>query len=196
MKKEKREEMMMEGIDMNEFMPKMMASMLKDLSVDDVIEYLKNAINDNSKIKNIGEKILEMNPMPKMMMKTYTSKLGFDETIEYIEKEAPKNEWIIPEVRDLQSDYINAGIKEMTRLKVIYFCNPTSGYGILKNDDLKSMSVMMPMGVSVYETTESEVKIAAMNLGMMSKMFAGETKEILSKGATNFGNTIKSIITN
>ena len=50
-KKEKREEMMinmmplmMEGIDMNELMPKMMANMLKDLSADDIIKFLKDLL--------------------------------------------------------------------------------------------------------------------------------------------------------
>jgi len=200
-KKEKREEMMMdmmplmmEGIDMNEFMPKMMASMLKDLSVDDVIEKLKNALNDSSKIKNIAEKILEMNPMPKMMMKSYVSKLGFEETIQTIIDTAPKYDWIIPEVRDLQEDYHRAGVKEMTRMKVIYFCNPQSAYGILKNDDLKPMSVIMPMGVSIYEKANGSVEVSAWNLGMMSKMFEKNIKEILENASENVNKTLEKII--
>ena len=79
-KKEKREEMMtnmmplmMEGIDMNMLMPKMMANMLKDLSVDDIINFLKDIVNDSDKLSNFTAKIAEANLMPKMMMKTWKS---------------------------------------------------------------------------------------------------------------------------
>jgi hypothetical protein len=41
------------------------------------------------------------------------------------------------------------------------------------------MAVMMPMGVSVYETQEGEVFIAGMNLEQMSMMFGGAVKEVL-----------------
>lgn len=43
-----------------------------------------------------------------------------------------------------------AGLSDMTRVKILYLCNPEGGYEILKSDDFKAMSVMMPMPVSVY----------------------------------------------
>ena len=86
---------------------------------------------------------------------------------------APRNGWQIPDIRDLQKDYQEAGLSDTTKVKIIYFCNPQGGYDILKDDSNKSMSVMMPMGVSIYETSDGRVEIAAMNLGMMSGMFSG-----------------------
>ncbi len=53
---------------------------------------------------------------------------------------------------------------------------------------------MMPMGVSVYETTNGETEIAAMNIGMMSGMFAGDVKETLSDSSNNLDNCLKNII--
>ncbi len=124
--------------------------------------------------------------MPKMMFATYKSKLDFDETISSLEESAKKNGWTIPEIRDLQQDYIEEGLEDMTKVKILYFCNSQGGYNILKDDDYKKMSVMMPMGVSVHETNDGQVRIAAMNIGFMSMMFSGTVKKVLQEGGGNF----------
>ena len=132
--------------------------------------------------------------MPKMMFATYKSKLDFDETISSLEESAKKNGWTIPEIRDLQQDYVEEGLEDMTKVKILYFCNSQGGYNILKDDDYKKMSVMMPMGVSVYETSDGQVGIAAMNIGFMSMMFSGTVKKVLQEGGGNFRNSVKNII--
>jgi uncharacterized protein (DUF302 family) len=132
--------------------------------------------------------------MPIMMFAKNKSKLNFEETISAINISAKKNGWEIPEIRDLQQDYKEAGLEDMTKLKIIYFCNPNGGYRILKDDNNKQMSVMMPMGVSVYETDNGQVYVAAMNLGTMSMMFGGTVKEVLKEGAGNYKNALKDII--
>ncbi len=200
-KKEKREEMMtnmmplmMEGIDMNELMPKMMANMLKDLSADDIVSFLKDLVNDTSKLSNFATKIAEANLMPKMMMKTWNSKFDFDETVAALTESAPKNGWHIPDTRDLQKLWKEQGIEDAPKIKILYFCDAKGGYAITKNDELKVMSVMMPMGVSIYETTAGEVEIAAMNISMMSGMFSGVAKETLSNSGNNLDNCLEEII--
>ena len=56
------------------------------------------------------------------------------------------------------------------------------------------MSVLMPMGVSVYETNDGQVGIAAMNIGFMSMMFSGTVKKVLQEGGGNFRNSVENII--
>jgi len=132
--------------------------------------------------------------MPKMMFATYKSKFDFEETISSLEESAKKNGWTIPEIRDLQQDYIEKGLEDMTKVKILYFCNAQGGYNILKNDDYKKMSVMMPMGVSVFETNDGQVRIAAMDIGFMSMMFGGTVKKVLQEGGGNFRNSVENII--
>lgn len=199
-KKEKREDMMinmmplmMEGIDMNALMPRMMGNMLADITVDDVVNFLKNALKDKEKIQELLVKLQEASLMQKMMFKTYKSNLGFEETVQTLEKNGEANGWDVEGVRDLQKTYIKAGLKDMSKVKILYFCNPEGGYAILKNDDNKPMSVMMPMPVSVYEKTDGTVEIAAMNLGMMGDMFSGVVKEVLINGAHYFENSLEGI---
>ena len=132
--------------------------------------------------------------MPHMMFATYKSKLDFDETVSSLEESAKKNGWTIPEIRDLQQDYIEEGHGDMTKIKILYFCNSQGGYNILKDNDYKKMSVMMPMGVSVYETNDGQVKIAAMNIGFMSMMFSSIVKKVLQDGGKRFKNSVENII--
>ena len=56
------------------------------------------------------------------------------------------------------------------------------------------MSVMMPMGVSVYETSEDKVEVAAMNLVMMSGMVAGATEAVFGTRAKNLEKTLEGIV--
>ena len=198
---EKREKMMinmmpqmMEGIDIYEFMPKMMTEMLKDVTVDDVIAFIKGAIQEKDKFKELTDKIAQANLMQQMMFKVYRSKLGFDETVSTVAEAASRNGWEIPDIRDLQEEYHKAGLSDMTKVKILYFCNPQGGYDILKEDRNKSMSVMMPMGVSIYQTSDGRVEIAAMNLGMMSGMFSGAVKDVLSNGAVNLEKTLEGVV--
>ena len=199
--KEKREKMMinmmpqmMEGIDIYEFMPKMITNMLKDVTVDDLIAFIKQGIEEQDKLKELADKFAQANLMQQMMFKVYKSKLGFDETWSAVTEAAPKNGWQIPDIRDLQKEYQAAGLSDTRKVKLIYFCNPQGGYDILKDDSNKSMSVMMPMGVGIYETSDGRVEIAAMNLGMMSGMFSGVVQEVLSSGAANMEKTLQGVV--
>lgn len=199
--REKREEMMvnmmplmMEGLDINELMPKMAVAMFKDVTSEDIADYLKNTLEDKEKLQKMANKILEANPMAKMMMKKHKSKLGFDETVNALMDSIPKNNWTIPDTRDLQKLWKEDGIKDAPKIKILYLCNPKGGYAITRDDELLPMTVMMPLGLSIYETSKGEVEIAFMNLGMMSGMFTGVTHEVLKSSAQNLENAIKDFI--
>ncbi len=199
---EKREEMMlnmmplmMEGIDMNELMPRMMANMLQDITADDIINYLKETLKDKEKLNELGAKVQGANLMQQMMFRVDTSTLSFEETISSLTESARQNGWVIPDTRDLQHEYHKAGLTDMTRCTILYFCNPQGGYKILTGSDKsKSMSVMMPMGVSIYETTGGQVEIAAMNLSLMSNFFSGVTKEVLKDGGERYEKSLEGIV--
>jgi uncharacterized protein (DUF302 family) len=199
---EKREEMMinmmplmMEGIDMNELMPRMMSNMLSDVTADDIINYLKDTLKDKEKLSELGTKIQEANLMGQMMFRVDTSRLNFEETVATLSESARQNGWLIPDTRDLQHEYHEAGLSDMSQCTILYFCNPQGGYAIFtSNDTNKAMSVMMPMGVSVYETADGQVKVAAMNLGLMSNFFSGAVKEVLKDGGARYEKSLESIV--
>ncbi|MDA1227534.1 MAG: hypothetical protein BZY79_04700 [SAR202 cluster bacterium Casp-Chloro-G4] len=79
----------------------------------------------------IGMKVLAVKYglMKKLMITARKSKLNFEETVSAISESAINNGWEIPNTYDLQEAYLRAGHKNMTRLKVIYFCNPDADTG-------------------------------------------------------------------
>ena len=85
-------------------------------------------------------------------------------------------------------------MKNAPRIQVLYLCNAHGGFEITQNDDMRAMTVMMPMGLSVYELTGGGVEIAHMDLGMMAGMFTGRVKEILSTSAENLKNALVEIV--
>lgn len=162
---EKKEEMMinmmplmMEGLNMNELMPKMMANMLKDASVDDVITFVKDLLREKGTISHMLNKVKEAEPMKQMMCKVYKSTLSFEETVKAIVERAPENGWQTPDVRDLQQIYQAEGLSEMTKMQIIYLCDPHGGYRILRDDDNKCMAVLMPTGVRCTKQPMAERK--------------------------------------
>ncbi len=187
--------LMMEGIDMNELMPRMMSNMLNDVTADDIINYLKDTLKDKEKLSELGTKIQAANLMGQMMFRVDTSRLNFEETVSALDKSARQNGWIIPDTRDLQQEYHEAGLTDMTRCTILYFCNPQGGYEILTDSDKsKSMSAMIPMGVSVYETISGQVEIAAMNLSLMSNFFSGVVKDVLKDGGVRYEKSLEGIV--
>ncbi len=134
-----------------------------------------------------------MNLMRKMMFTVHRSDLGFDETVTALKASAQEHGWDIPMMHDCQETYQDAGYEDMTKLTTLYFCDPDGGYQILQDDANKPMAVMMPMGVSVYETSDREVYVAGMNLGRMSKMFGSPVKEVLHEGAVRYQRTLADV---
>lgn len=136
-----------------------------------------------------------MTLMRKMMFSVHRSKLGFDETIAALRESAEEHGWTVPMEHDLQERYQEAGYEDMTRVTTLYLCHPNGGYRILQDDAHKPMAVMMPMGVTVYETQDEAVYIAGMNLERMSMISAGVVKEVLHQDATNYRQTVEEIAT-
>ncbi len=199
--REKREEMMidmmplmMEGIDMNELMPRMMSNMLKDVTADDIVNFLKEILKDKERLSELGTKIQDAYLMSQMMFRVDRSSLNFEETVATLSESAKQNGWTIPDTRDLQRQYHDEGLDDMTRCTILYFCNAQGGYAIFTSSDKsKAMSVMMPMGVSVYETDQRQVEIAAMNLGLMSNFFSGVIKDVFKDSHARYEKSLEAL---
>ncbi len=143
----------------------------------------------------VGIKVLasQCGLMKKMMFTVTKSRLDFEDTVTAVRESAIKSGWEVPSVYDLQQEYKKAGHEDMTRVKIVYFCNPHGGYRILKDDVDKPMSVIMPAGVSVYETTDGQVYVSGFSFERMSGMFGGTAREVLKEAAGNYARTLQDI---
>lgn len=132
--------------------------------------------------------------MPPMMINVHRSKLGFDETIATLEKAvADQAGWKVSEVFDIQKNIVDAGYKDMTRVKIVALCNPHYANRILSDDKDKVVSTMMPLGIGVYETKDGNVYISEMNIGLMGMMFGGTIADVMGNASTDISRMMASV---
>ncbi len=134
-----------------------------------------------------------MGLMTRMMFESLPSRFDFEETVTKVRELAVENGWTVPQVLDLQGHYHHEGLLEMRRATIVYYCNAKAGIKITKDDADKTMLVMMPTGVAVYEISSGEVRVAHMNFGLMRHMFSGVIKKELSQSARNMEKALATI---
>ncbi|MCP4317693.1 MAG: DUF302 domain-containing protein [Hyphomicrobiales bacterium] len=135
-----------------------------------------------------------MSLMTRMMFVTGRSRFSFDETVEKVIESAKQAGWSVPNTLDLQAHYQSEGHADMTRTTIIYFCYAEGSLRIFEDDDNRPMSVMMPTGVSVHETSTGEVRVSRMDFALMSWMFGGTVKQVMREGAKRMKRTFVDIL--
>ena len=135
--------------------------------------------------------------MPSMMINVHESKYGFEETVTAVsETVASQNGWKVAEVFDIQRNIIEAGYKDMTRVKIVALCNANYANRILADDKDKVVTTMMPLGIGVYETKDGSVYMSEMNIGLMGKMFGGTISEVMGDASADISRMISEVSVN
>lgn len=99
----------------------------------------------------------------------YESKLGFADTEAYLEKVLNTGGWKTSKVHDLQQSLQKNG-QEVLPVKIMELCNPAYSGEMLKDDDMRFLSVLMPCRVSLYEKSNGKTYIGMMDTANMAKI--------------------------
>ena len=132
--------------------------------------------------------------MPKMMLSVHQSRLPFEETVSLIQSKTVEFGWKVPKTYDISGAIRKAGHEDMTNLKIISLCHPKHAYDVLKNDQDKRVSAVMPCRISVYEDRSGKVFIAGMNLGLMGRMFGGNIAKVMGRVAKDEKAILESVV--
>ncbi|MEZ5358229.1 MAG: DUF302 domain-containing protein [Candidatus Zixiibacteriota bacterium] len=132
--------------------------------------------------------------LPNKMLHISESNLSLEETVAKIEQETLAAGWKVPKIYDLQKTLQESGYEQMTKMKILSICQPDHAFAILEDDENKMVAAMMPCRIGVYETADGTVKIAQMNIGLMSKMFGGTIEKVMGKVAAEEEQILKGII--
>jgi uncharacterized protein (DUF302 family) len=120
---------------------------------------------------------------PHMMMHESESPYDFNKTVEVISENAKQQGWKVPKVYDFQETIRKDGGMDVGPMKVVELCHPKLAAEMLKSDENKVMSVMMPCAVGVYQKSDGKTYVSSMNMKVMSMVFSGNASEILSRVA-------------
>ena len=131
--------------------------------------------------------------MPGMMLTVHESRYGFDKTVEEITKAVGETQWVMPKVYDLDNSLKQAGHEDIGNMAILEICQPHHAYNILKNDEDKRVTAIMPCRIGVYETRDGRTWISGMNIGLMSRMFGGNIATVMGGVASEEHEMFKSI---
>lgn len=117
--------------------------------------------------------------MPGMMLKEYQSPFGVEETVEKIKENAISEGWVVASVMAIDKAVKMHSGGELPPVRLVNLCEPDHAFNILKGDDTKVVSVMMPCTISVYQKADGKTWVGVMNAGLMGKMFGGVVAEVM-----------------
>lgn len=131
---------------------------------------------------------------PSMMIETSESRLGYQETITAIDESTTENGWAVLRVWDMKRRMDGAGYDGSPRVDIIELCQADYTYRILNEENDRFISSIMPYRIAVYENSDGKVYVSRMNLGLMSKFFSSNVKEVMGEAVMDNKKILKDII--
>lgn len=119
---------------------------------------------------------------------------SFEETnqrfVDAVEAEA----WSIQKVYDLQASMEKHGY-EVNPVNVYSLCKPEHAYKILKSNEERVVTTMMPCRVAIYKNDNGKTYIARINSELLAGQIGGLVEEVMTAAATDneqiISNTLK-----
>jgi uncharacterized protein (DUF302 family) len=115
------------------------------------------------------------------MFKTFSSPYSFDETVSRVTTAAKAAGWKVPAVGRIDESLARAG-KQIRPVAIVNLCNPEHAERLLKGDQWRAASAIMPCRVSVYETSAG-VMLAMLHPDFLMRSLSGEIKEVIGHAA-------------
>jgi uncharacterized protein (DUF302 family) len=123
--------------------------------------------------------VLAWNLMPGMMLKEYPASGGVAETVEKIKEKALSEGWVVASVKPLHESIRKNGGGDIRPMMLVNLCEANHAFDILELDENKKISVFMPCTISVYEKSDGQTYIGAMNAGLLGRMFGGRAADVM-----------------
>ena len=118
---------------------------------------------------------------PTMMVHELKSPYGVDETIKIISENSVKQGWKVKKVSDMQKSIKKSLGKDILPTKVMKLGQAKYAYDLISKDDTRFVAAMMPHSVAVYEKSDGSTYISSFNMGLMGKIFGGETERVMGQ---------------
>jgi len=130
---------------------------------------------------------------PALMMMEDESRYGFEETVSRFETKVDEAGWSIVNTHDMQAVLDGHGY-DVDRVETFELCSSEYSAEILKLDDERVVSPLMPCRISVYETSDGSVYISRMNSSLMARTFGGVINDVMQKAAAETEEIIDPLI--
>ena len=121
------------------------------------------------------------------MFNEYESPFGVEETAARIQqnmKSLSGNGWKLSGLRD-PGKAVNFAGSNVLPVLLVEACSTDYSGPLLKDDDTRLLSILMPCTITVFKKQDGKTYIATMNAGLMGKLFGSKVDEIMTKVAAD-----------
>lgn len=130
---------------------------------------------------------------PGLMMIESQSKYSFEKTVSELESSVNDHDWKIPTVHDLQKTMAKFDM-EVNPVKVFELCKPDHASKILKANEERIVSSMMPCRVAVYTKDDGKTYISRMNSALMAKTMSSLIQEVMGEAYSENEKILEAVI--
>lgn len=127
------------------------------------------------------------------MMLEDVSSHSFDETVEAFEQKVAEAGWSIITVHDMSAT-LNRHGHDVASVKVFELCSARYSVEILKHDDERIISALMPCRVSIYKKSDGRTYISRMDNEAFARPFGGVIHEVMTQAAADIEEIIAEVI--
>jgi len=129
--------------------------------------------------------VLAWNMAGDMMLREVESPFGVEETAARIQRNIQSlsaNGWALSGLRNPAKAVANSGSNVLPVL-LVEACSTKYSGPILKDDETRILSILMPCSITVYKKDNGKTYIGLMNSGLMGRMFGPKVGEVMGKVA-------------
>ncbi len=125
------------------------------------------------------QKMIGKSLAPQMLIEV-ESPLDFYDTLDQLVENAKAAGWKVPSKWrvNFQRNLERVTGVDIGPNEVIKMCEPEAAVRMLKHDEYKLLTTMMPCTIAVYEKSNGKTYISMMNMEILGLMYGGEIAEI------------------
>ncbi len=130
---------------------------------------------------------------PSLMMTESRSRYDFEETVERFQDKINESDWGILNYHDMQEVKSDLGY-DVLPVKVFDLCSGHYSYQILRGDDERIVTPMMPCRMSIYEKSDGNTYIGRMNSGLVARLFGGTINDVMQNATAETEELIEPLL--
>lgn len=132
-------------------------------------------------------------PSPRDLFLESESPLKFAETVEALKAEMTADGWSVLATHNLSAALAKKG-HNILPVSIIEACSGKFSVALLKKDDTRYISSLLPCRISVYETSEGKVIISRMNAEVMGAQMEPAVTEVMGRAGASLETIITKIL--
>ncbi len=115
-----------------------------------------------------------------LMIQEHPSPFGLEETAARIQHNIKSAGWSLSGLRSPSNTIRRLGAT-VPNVLLVEACKPDYSKPILKDDQTRILSILMPCTITVYEKADGKIYIGLMNTALMGKLFGSMVAGIMDK---------------